>query len=144
MAAAVWLCLVFALCFQHSFCHFLNEQRNAIGPLDNVLLDVCREQFVADDAVDHRFDFTPRQPIDRERGHMRLSDPGRLEFWPERYDQQHAKSPNPVHSPPEHFQARRVGPMRILENLQHRALARQRFQLRSERFQRFLPALLRG
>jgi hypothetical protein len=34
--------------------------------------------------------------------------------------------------------------MRILENLQHRALARQRLQLRGKRFQRFLPALWRG
>ena len=87
MAAAVWLCLVFALCFQHSFCHFLNKQRNAIGPLDDVLLDVCREQFIADDALDHRFDFTPRQPIDRESGHMRLTDPGRLKLGAGRHDQ---------------------------------------------------------
>jgi hypothetical protein len=37
------------------------EQRNAIGPLYNVLLDVCREQLVADDAIDC-FDFAPCQP----------------------------------------------------------------------------------
>jgi hypothetical protein len=34
--------------------------------------------------------------------------------------------------------------MRILEDLKHRPLPRQRLQLRSERFQRFLPALLWG
>jgi len=33
------LCLVLALCFQYSFRHFLDEQRNAIGPLDNFLLE---------------------------------------------------------------------------------------------------------
>jgi len=47
---------------------FSSTNRGTIGPLDNVLLVYCWEQFVADDAVDHRFDFTPRQPIDRERG----------------------------------------------------------------------------
>ena len=75
---------------------------------------------------------------------MRLSDPGRLEFRPERHEQQHAKGPNPIHSPPKHFQACGIGPVRILEDLQHRPLPCQRLQLRSERFQRFLPALLRG
>ena len=85
-----------------------------------------------------------RQPIEREGGHVRLSDPGRLEFRPERHDQQHAKGPNPVHDPTEHFQARGVGPMRILEDHQHRTLACQGLHLRNERFQRSLPALLRG
>ena len=51
---------------------------------------------------------------------------------------------DPVHRPTEHFQARGVDPMRILEDHQHRILPRQRLDLRSERFQRSLPALLRG
>ena len=79
-----------------------------------------REELVADDAVDHGVDFALRQPIDGEGGDMRLSDPRRLEFRPEGHDQQHAKSSDPVHRPTEHFQARGVGPMRILENHQHR------------------------
>ena len=37
-------------------------------------------------------DFALRQPIDGESRHVRPSDPGRLELWPERHDQQHAKA----------------------------------------------------
>ena len=116
----------FALAFrlQHRLRHFLHEQRNAVGALDDVLPDVRRQRLVAGDAVDHRVDFALRQAINRERGHMRPSDPGRLELRPERHDQQHAKGPNPVHGPTEHFQARGVSPMRILEDHQHRILLR--------------------
>ncbi len=54
---------------------------------------------------------------------MRPSDPGRLEFRPERHDQQHADRSDLIDDPAEHFQARRVGPMRVLEDHQHRAVA---------------------
>ena len=101
-------------------------------------------ELVADDAVDHGVDFALRQPIDGEGGHVRPSDPGRLEFRPERHDQQHAKTRDPVHRPTERFQAGGVGPMRVLEDHQHRTLARQRLHLRNERLQRSLPALRRG
>ena len=37
-------------------------------------------------------DVALRQPIEGESGHVRPSDPGRLEFRPERHDQQHAKA----------------------------------------------------
>ena len=73
---------------------------------------------------------------------MRLPDPGRLEFRPERHDKQRAEAPNPVNGPTEHFQAGGVGPMRILEDDQHRVLARQGLHLRDERVQRSFPALL--
>ena len=69
---------------------------------------------------------------------------GGVEFRPERHDQQHAKTRDPVHRPTERFQAGGVGPMRVLEDHQHRTLARQRLHLRNERFQRSLPALRRG
>jgi len=60
--------------------HLLNEQRNAVGTLDNVLPDVRRKKLVAGDAVDHGVDFALRQPIEGERGHLRPSDPGRFEL----------------------------------------------------------------
>ena len=102
------------------------------------------KELVAGDAVDHGVDFALRQPIDGERGHVRPSDPRRFEFRPERHDQQRAKTRDPVDRPTERFQAGRVGPMRILEDHQHRILARQRFHLRNERLQRSLPALRPG
>ena len=60
------------------------------------------------------------------------------------YEQQHAKGSYPVYDPAKHFQAGRVGPMRILEDHQHRILACQCFHLGNERFQCFLPPLLWG
>ena len=75
---------------------------------------------------------------------MRLSHPRRVELGTERDDQQYRKGFNPVHDPTEHFQARRIDPMRILEDHQHRLQAGQFRELRRQRFQRSLPALLRG
>ena len=71
---------------------------------------------------------------------MRLSNPRRVELRPKRYDQQHRKGLNPIHGPTERFQARGVGPMRILEDHQHRLLDRESSQVvRSE-----LPAFSVG
>src|SRR5262249_9411399 len=53
------------------------------------------------------------------------------------------KCPNSVYDTTKRFQAGWVSPMRILEDHKHRALPRQRLDLRGERLQRFLPALLR-
>jgi hypothetical protein len=133
-----------ALRLQHRLGHFLHEQRNAVGSLNDVLSNPRRQLLVADDAVNYCADFALRQAIDRERSHMRLSDPGRLEFRSESYYQQEAKGPNPVHSSPEHFQARGVGSMCILEDHEHRILACQGLQLPNERFHCSLPALLRS
>jgi len=94
--------------------------------------------------VDHRVDVALRQPIDGQRRHIRPSNPGRVEFRPERYDQQRTEVSNPVHNPAERFQAGGVGPMRILEDHQHRALSCQRVHLRNERLKCSLPALRRG
>ena len=142
-AAAAVLAVAFALRLQHRLGHFLDEQGNAVGALDDVLSNARGQRLVADDAVDHGGDFALSQPIDGESGDMRPSDPRRLELRSERHDQQHAKGCDPVHGPTERFQARGVDPMRILENHQHRIGARQRLHLCSERFQRSLPALLR-
>ena len=81
-----------ALCLQHRLGHFLHEQRNAVGALDDVLPDTRRQLLVADDAVDHGVDVALRQPIEGEGGDMRPSDPRRLEFRPEGHDQQHARA----------------------------------------------------
>jgi hypothetical protein len=48
-----------------------------------------------------------------------------------------------VHCLPESFEAGRIGPMRVLKDHQHRTFACKGLDLREERLQRFLPALLR-
>ena len=107
-------------------------------------LMLCGQRLVAGDAVDHGGDFALAEPVEGECSDVRPSDPRRLELRSVRDDQQHAKSSYPVHRPTERFKARRVDPMRILEDHQHRIGSRQRLQLRGERFQRLLPPLLRG
>ena len=57
--------LAFALRFQHRLRHFLDEQRNAVGALDNVLPDIRRQRLVPDDAVDDGSDFTLAEPVER-------------------------------------------------------------------------------
>jgi hypothetical protein len=69
--------------------------------------------------------FALPKPVQRQARHMRLSHPRRVELGTERDDQQYRKGFNSVHRPAERFQARGVGPMCILEDHQHRSLARQ-------------------
>ena len=83
-------CAGFTLAFglQHRPRHLLDEQRNAVGALDDVLPDIRGQQLVADDAVDHDADFALPQPVDGEECHVRAADPRRLELRPEGHDQQ--------------------------------------------------------
>jgi hypothetical protein len=137
-------CFILAFCLQHRLRHLFHEQGDSVRALDDVLPDVCREQLVADDLVDHGADFVGCQPTEGESGHVPLSDPARLEFWPEGYDQQHLKPTNPVHRPIKQFKAGGVRPMRILKDHQHCMGARQGVHLRDECVQRSFPLLLRG
>ena len=134
----------FALRLQHRLGHFLDEQRNAIGAFDNVVPDVRRQRLVADDAVDHGGDFALAKPIEGKGGYVRPSNPRRFKLRSVRDDQQRAQSSYTVHRSTEGFQASWVGPVGILKNHQHRILAAQRLHLRSKRFHRLLPPLLRG
>ena len=133
-----------ALRLQHRFRHFLDEQRNAVSTLDDVLADVGWQRLVADDALDQGENFAFSQPVNGESRNVRPSDPGRLELWPERHDQQHAEARYPVNNPTEQFEAGGVGPMRILEDHQNCILPSQSFQLGNERGPRSLSTLLGG
>ena len=98
---------------------------------------------VASDPVDHRPDFAPGQPIERESGDMRQASPRRRKLGAEGYDQQDAARRGSIHSPAEYLQTGRIGPMRILEDHQHRVFACKRLDRPTQRFKRFLPTLLR-
>ena len=76
--------------------------------------------------------------------HMRLSNPRRLEFRPERHDQQHAEE-FVIRSTVRPNSSRLVGSVQCASSkiISTGLLPGQRFQLRAECFQRFLPALLR-
>ena len=118
-----------AASLQHGLCHLLHEQRDAVGALDDVHSDVCRQRPVADDVVDHGADLAMSQPIEGKSCDVRLPDPGRLELRPKRHDQQNAKARDPVNRATERFEAGGVAPVRILHDHEHGAGARQDFQL---------------
>ena len=128
---------------QHRLGHLLDEQWNAVGALDDVLADARRQRPVADDSLDEEIDVAPRQPIEGQRSHVRPSDPGRAEFRPESNKYQEPVAHGQVHHPGEQFEAGWIGPMRIFENHQHGIDPRQRLDLRTKRFQRFLTTELR-
>ena len=136
--------LVFGIRLKHGLRHFLDEQRNAVRALDDVLPDVCRDVPHADDAIDHGADLVWWQPVDRERRHVRPSGPWRHEFRPRRHDQQHGQRCDPINHPTERLKAGRIDPMCILEDHEHRTGAGQRVDPGDERIHRPLPALLRG
>ena len=75
---------------EHGFRHLFHEQRNSVCSFDDVLTDRRRQRIVADDVIDHGVDVARRQPVEGEGSDVRLLDPGRLEFRPERNDHQHA------------------------------------------------------
>ena len=79
---------------EHRFGHLFHEQRNPVRSLDDVLADGRRQRIVADDLIDHDVDVARRKPVEGEGGHVRLLDPGRLEFRPEGNDHQHAMARN--------------------------------------------------
>ena len=109
-----------AVRLQHCLRHLLDEQGNAVSALDDILPDARRQYLVSDEVIDHGTDFDLRQPIDGESSHISSSNPGRIEFRPERHDQQRAKPRDPVHRPSQCFEARGIAPMRILEDHQYR------------------------
>ena len=69
---------------------------------------------------------------------------GALNSGRKRYNEQRRKGLNSIHGPTERFQARWVGPMRILADHQHRVLTCQSHKLCGQGLQRSLSALLRS
>ena len=136
--------VAFALRFQHGLRHFLNEQRDAVSALDNVLPNALRQRLVARDAVDHGNDFALPKPVEREGSDEGPTNPRRFELGSVRDNQQNPKSSQPVYRPTKRLKACRVDPMHILENHQHRIRSRQCLHLRSKCFYGSLSSLLRS
>ena len=76
-------------------------------------------------------------------GDVGQAPPRRLEFRAEGDQQQHRQLAHALDGEIEHLQRGRVGPMRVLEQHQHRLLLRQPLHLIEQREQG-LPPLLRG
>ena len=128
---------------QHCPRHLLDEQRYSIGALDNMAADLFRQRPAADDLLDEEARLAGPQPIDRERGHERPPDPRRDELLPERHEQQNPEAIDPFDEPAQRFQARRIGPVGVLEDHQHWTIVRDRLDVAVQRLESFPPPLLR-
>ena len=82
----------------------------------------------------------PVEAIERQHRDLRLAGPRGLELWAERHDQQRGKVADPLDDEIEQLARGRVDPMRVLEDHDHRLLARQAFDLPDQRLQ--CPLLL--
>ena len=109
--------------FQHRPCQFLDEQRYAASAFDDFGDDVGVERGIAGEVLHEHRAIAAAEPVQCKCCHMRLAAPLRLEFWPESNDDQNRKIRDAVDRQIEQFTRRRIDPLRILENEQHRRAA---------------------
>ena len=115
--------LVELLAFHHGLGQFLDEQRHAVGALDDLLEQGCRQRLAAGDVLDHRHALAPAEAVERHGGHVRMADPRRLEIGAVRDDQQHRQRMQALDGEREQLERSRVAPLRVLEHHQQRAAA---------------------
>ena len=61
-------CFALTLSFQYRLGHFLYEQRDTVGALDNLSHDICRHLLTADKACNDGGCFAFREPIKPQAG----------------------------------------------------------------------------
>ena len=74
---------------------FLEEQRHAIGPVDDRLDNLVRQRLLADHAAHQRRAVASIEPAERQHRDVRLSGPWRHKFGPERDEDQDAQRSEP-------------------------------------------------
>ena len=75
------------------------------------------------------------KPAHGQRGHVRLAGPGRLELRPEGDQHQHRQLPDALDHQAQQLERRRVDPVHVLVQRQHRLLRRQARELVDQRLQ---------
>ena len=74
--------------FEHRLGQLLDEQRHAVGALDDLVDDLAGKAGIAGEPLDQRRAVAPAEPVQRQHRHMRLAAPGVLELGAEGDDQQ--------------------------------------------------------
>src|SRR5215831_12604431 len=108
---------------------FLDKQRHAVGAINDLSEDLVGQASAAGDLRYQSSPIAPIQAIERQHADLRLAGPGRLELGAERDDEQHWQAADMFDGEVEQLARRRVDPMRVLENYEHRLLACQPFEL---------------
>jgi len=135
--------LLHHLTFQHRLGQLLDEQRHAIGARKNLVRHLLRQALAARHLFDQCRAVTSAHACERDRRHVRVTGPGRREFWPGGHEQQRPKSRHLLHRSGEQLQRGWVDPVDILESNENGLLGRHGVELGQQRGQRLLLALLR-
>ena len=130
--------------FQHRLGQLFDEQRHAVGALDDLVDDLAGEAGIAGKPLDQRRAVAPAEPVQRQHRHMRLAAPGVLELGTEGDDEQDGQPRYPIERQVEQLARGRVDPMRVLEHHQDGPAPRQGFELMQQRFEQHLALALRA
>ena len=115
---------------EHGLGQLLDEQRHAVGALDDLVGDLLGQRLAAGHVRDHLGALPGRQAVEREQRHVRTADPGRRELRPEGDDHQDRQRGHPLDEQVERLARGRVDPVHVLEHHQHRLTRRQSLDLR--------------
>ena len=121
--------------FQHRLGQLLDEQRHAVGARHDLLDDLGRQRLVARDPCDQIRPLAPAQTAHGQRGDVRLAGPGRLELRPEGDQHQDGQPLDALDHEAQELERRRVDPVHVLVERQHRLLRRQARELVDQRLQ---------
>src|SRR5271154_4855419 len=119
---------------EHRLRHLLDKQRHAVAVLDDLGDDIgWQGRLVACHALNQCRDVCAAEAAESQCRHFWLPDPWREELWSQGQDQQHLVSSRLLDELIDEFARRRVDPMQILENYQHRMPARYPVKLAQQR-----------
>jgi len=72
---------------QDALCQLLDEQRYAVGAIDDLGDDIVGQCLATGDLLDQYGAVAPVQSTESQHADLRLADPGRLELRAERHNQ---------------------------------------------------------
>jgi hypothetical protein len=128
----------------HGLGQFLDEQRHAVGPIGDLVGDLLGQDLAMGDVRDHLGALVGWQSAEAEHCHVGTADPRRYEFRAVGHYRQKRQARRPLDDQVEKLERGGIDPMRVLNHHKHRLTRCQSLDLRYQRPQRLLLALLRG
>jgi hypothetical protein len=129
--------------FEDRLGQLFDEQRHAVGLLEDLVEDLPGQQLVAADPFDQSRALAPVEPVEPQLGDVLPPDPRRGELGPKAQEHHRRQRPHPLDQQIEQLERRGIGPMQVFVELEHGAGAGQIFQLIEQNLQRALSVTLR-
>ena len=129
---------------EHRLGQLLDEQRHAVGARHDLLEHLGRQRLAARDSFDHRRALAPAEAIERQRRDVRVARPRRAELGPVGEHRQDRQGAHPLDQQVEQLQGRRIDPVQVLVQLEHRAVAGEAGQLLDQDLEGALLLALRA